>query len=217
MENIKKILPNLDIVIILTIVGYSLVYSYNLGVYVFWGIPTHLIELGVNNITDTLISLSLLLLVYVPTMSSFIFNPQKRKIIVFIIVYAIALMILYYKEMLFFEFSSTLIVVIGICIIFLLKKKMNKTTILIVISIYAIISSLFMGYMQSYGKAGGSAPYSLLLQEGKRYVILASYKDNYIVTQLKNKNEISLEYKLIAFDDSKSTVKREELKLNIKK
>ncbi|WP_110926829.1 hypothetical protein [Bacillus massiliglaciei] len=62
MNFIKQIFSKIDIVLILTVISYGMVFSFYLGEYFYKGIPSFFIELNITTLSSGLIILGVLLL-----------------------------------------------------------------------------------------------------------------------------------------------------------
>lgn len=217
MESIKKVLPNIDIMIILTILSYGIVYSYNVGMFLYLKIPTSFIELGINNLTGTLMALGLLLCIYVPTMTDLIKETKKRVIISVLVTCLITIIIFYVNDQLMIV--TLFIVFLGSFLILLFKNQIKQITLFVIISLYAIFSVGFIGYMLASESINIANEHFILNHGGKTHILMGTYKDNYIVTELnKNNNQFRRVYQLIpitASNENKEPIIIEQKKLKL--
>ncbi|RVT67672.1 hypothetical protein [Niallia taxi] len=217
MDYIKRLLSNLDGVLLLTVLAYGVVYAFNLGGFAQREIPSMFIELNINSLSSGLFFLGLFVFIFSPITIQSLDARDKPHKIVLIIILLLAIAFLYYTQEYFLLVNTTL--VLGIVIIIFSRNIFKrKFMYLITIAFFCLIGSYGMGYVTAYVDLHEAEEQYIIEKNNEKYLLLGSYNNNYIATKINNKDN-SIEYKYILIpvssDESSVSINLEKIQLKI--
>lgn len=218
MDRIRKLLPNLDFLLVSTIICIALVYINRVVYFTYYKIPKMYIEFDLKSISsiglffNLFLFLLLLILLYYMI---FKYNESKiLKLIVLVLLAVVSIIILYLKAF-SLAFSYAMIIPL-ILVTFFNIKKLNNILILPYVVTYIMLLVIGITWID----AKTATKYNILKKEAdnNKYVIFGTFKDYYITTLIsktstKNQYTFIPEYSLIPIDSENSTVKVEIVKL----
>ncbi|MBM7660406.1 hypothetical protein JOC85_001173 [Bacillus mesophilus] len=216
MENIRKYLPGIDTVFIISIISYGVVYAFNYGAFLQAGIPISLIEVGVNNLVKSLFVLLILLIVYIPTLINVsISKSVKNKILQTTGMSVLAIVFLVIESYVVFWI---IVLIIGWGIIILLRDRLSQIVFIVMTIFYIAFGSVVLGYINSFSAMYNSEEHYIINMDNKRYLYFNTYNGNYIVSEIINKNnDVLLEFQLIPITNGNKPIiiKQEKININI--
>ncbi|MBK5446484.1 hypothetical protein [Peribacillus sp. TH24] len=192
-----------------------MVYVYKAGFYANLGIPINFIDLGMNNLITTIIKLFLFSFVLIPVMVDVI-NNQTNINKIFTCIPLILLSWFTYKIQLY-EYSAVSFACIVFIISLFFTKDMKIKILAFIILILLGLPGL-VGYISGFDLISKKTTHYVINKGNKTFVVLDSYQDNFIVSELDKKtNKIKGEYQLIPFnsDDKPIIIKQKDFKLQI--
>ncbi|CAG9609137.1 hypothetical protein [Pseudoneobacillus rhizosphaerae] len=226
MDRLKNILPNLDYLLVLSILCSALVLCFRAGYYYFYGIPTMFIELDFKSFgfVSVILILSIIITGNLPLLIALFGKNQfiSTKIIATVIFLVIGVISYFFKEYLLVYLIGCLIILSLVSFIkFNLKQHSRKISILFFLFIYLIAVSTGLGWVTAK-----TEEYQYVIDEKGifTFVILGNYKDNYIVAPIKldknNSYEYEEKYSLIKMSNDKKEdnliIRKEKIKIRIK-
>jgi hypothetical protein len=239
----KKLFEKNDIALFLapiTALFYGLAYVNEYGKYVYYGIPTSLIELDLNSLTESVISLSPLLLIVIIYSYRMILKIRKRKNkndndngndndnfqikgnkihALFYLILSLQILGLFcYINYNFFGMYSYLVLFISFILfvflififIFYIKKEYLYS--LAIFILYSIFQSYTLGYIEG----AFNITHVIIKTDNHDFVLLETYKENFIIAPVNLKSKkISREISLKSISDKDYTIKRENVILKL--